>query len=592
MASGDEKFNVEGVKGKMATIEGYFSEFATTLDDINAYIQTNVNASVESAAFGDLGGKLLSIWDYNAATFNDFHENFDNWAQVVAIIAANNNTFAVDALATYRDNAGTLDGVKEAREYVAANNGVSNSGSNYGTLSNDAKSIIDSSIAQGAKIADPVNIFGGKTIKTDDGKIEYYDADDNLVSYYKDGKYYDKDGNEIGGFPEYKKWLEENGYQKSKTEEEQAGDEEAGDDDKSGDGKHDADDPDNDDDKSVTGEDERGKYTSTTDHDVETRVYEDGSKLIIQLDDHGKPRSQVYQDADGNTIYEEEFNEDGSIKKHTDYDIREDGTWYKVTENGETKYYNPNGNEVSQSEYEGSGNDSEPVSGVEDGATKETFENPSGGRRDKYTNPDGSQVEVDYDASGTIKFRRNTDSNGVVTETVRYDEKGNPIEKYEFTVEDLGDGVYKSTPKHYILDEKGNLVEDSNYNSVPMYEWNDESGSHHISSDPNEAPIAAPTEEPVEEAASSDDAEAVNEITASMDHRDDWERLDTIQNDWDHSRSYKYGDVIIVAYGDDDDVVAFMRIGEDGQNHIYDSDYNEISYDQYDALLRSVNGVE
>ena len=130
MANGDEKFNVGGVKGKMTVIEGYFSDFATTLSDINAFVQTNVNASLESAAVGDLGGKLLNIWDYNASTFNDFHENFDNWAQVVAIIAANNNQFAVDALATYRDNAGTLDGVQEARAYVAANNGVSNSGSN------------------------------------------------------------------------------------------------------------------------------------------------------------------------------------------------------------------------------------------------------------------------------------------------------------------------------------------------------------------------------------------------------------------------------------------------------------------------------
>ncbi len=214
MASGDEKFNVGGVKSKMGVIEGYFSDFATTLSDINAFIQTNVNASIESAAFGDLGGKLLNIWDYNASTFNDFHENFDNWAQVVAIIAANNNQFAVDALATYRDNAGTLDGVQEARQYVAANNGVSNSGSNYGTLSNAAKSIIDSSLAQGSHIPDAVNMFGGKTVKKDDGTIEYYDADGNLVSYYKDGKYFDKDGKEIGGHEEYRKWLEEHGYRK------------------------------------------------------------------------------------------------------------------------------------------------------------------------------------------------------------------------------------------------------------------------------------------------------------------------------------------------------------------------------------------
>ena len=213
MASGDEKFNVSGVKGKMGVIEGYFSDFATTLADINAFVQTNVNASLASAAFGELGGKLLNIWDYNASTFNDFHENFDNWAQVVAIIAANNNQFAVDALATYRDNAGTLDGVKDARAYVSENNGVSNSGSNYAQLSNAARSIIDRSIAQGSRMPDLVNIFGGYTKKEGD-QLNYYDKDGNLIVYYKDGKYYDAQGNEIGDETAYRKWLEDHGYVK------------------------------------------------------------------------------------------------------------------------------------------------------------------------------------------------------------------------------------------------------------------------------------------------------------------------------------------------------------------------------------------
>ena len=40
MANGDEKFNVGGVKGKMTVIEGYFSDFATTLSDINAFVRS------------------------------------------------------------------------------------------------------------------------------------------------------------------------------------------------------------------------------------------------------------------------------------------------------------------------------------------------------------------------------------------------------------------------------------------------------------------------------------------------------------------------------------------------------------------------
>ena len=213
-----EKFSIQGVKSKMQTIEGYFTDFATTLDQLNAFVETNVNASLESSAYGDLGGRLINIWDYNAATFQDFHENFDNWAQTVAIIAANNSEFAVDANATYRDNAGTLDGVQEARSYVSSNNGVSNTGSNYAQLSNDAKAIIDSSIAQGSNIPESYNMFGGKTVVADDGSIEYYDKDGKLIAKKgADGLYYDGDGNLIGdgSYGDYRKWLIENGHTKS-----------------------------------------------------------------------------------------------------------------------------------------------------------------------------------------------------------------------------------------------------------------------------------------------------------------------------------------------------------------------------------------
>ncbi len=194
----DEKFSVTNVRSKMATIENYFSDFADTLSEINAFIQGNVNASVASSVFGDLGGKLLAIWDHNASTFNDFHENFDNWAQVVAIIGANNNQFAVEALATYRDSAGTLDGVKEARTLISKNNGIDNisSASDFGTLSSDARSVLDFLFrAKTRKVTDK-NEYDGKTISytdADGNEIEiYYDSDHNLVGR----KVKDKDGKE------------------------------------------------------------------------------------------------------------------------------------------------------------------------------------------------------------------------------------------------------------------------------------------------------------------------------------------------------------------------------------------------------------
>ena len=215
----DEKFSVTNVRNKMAKIENYFCDFSDTLSEINAFVQGNVNASIASSAFGDLGGKLLSIWDHNASTFNDFHENFDNWAQVVAIIGANNNQFAVDALATYRDTAGTLDGVQAAREFVSTNNGIHNmsSASNYGSLSNDAKRVLDGATKMATFVAAGASIYGGHIYQYEDSagnKIEeYYDKDGRLVGKKvvdSDGKekYYDKDGKEVNKLPSAAEWEE------------------------------------------------------------------------------------------------------------------------------------------------------------------------------------------------------------------------------------------------------------------------------------------------------------------------------------------------------------------------------------------------
>ena len=192
----DEKFSVVNVRNKMANIENYFSEFADTLSEINSFVQANVNASIASSAFGDLGSKLLSMWNHNASTFNDFHENFDNWAQVVAIIAANNNSFAVDALATYRDDAGTLAGVKEARTFISKNNGLDdiNNAEGFGTLGSEARSVLDFAFrAKTRKVTDK-NDYEGKT-------IAYTDADGNNIEIYYDSEHQlvgrkvtDKDG--------------------------------------------------------------------------------------------------------------------------------------------------------------------------------------------------------------------------------------------------------------------------------------------------------------------------------------------------------------------------------------------------------------
>ena len=55
------------------------------------------------------------------------------------------------------------------------------------------------------------NEFGGKTVQKPDGTLEYYDKNGNLAVKYENGKYYDKDGNEIGDKKAYEQWLKENG---------------------------------------------------------------------------------------------------------------------------------------------------------------------------------------------------------------------------------------------------------------------------------------------------------------------------------------------------------------------------------------------
>ncbi len=224
---GTEKFNVAKVKNQMQTIENHFSAFQETMKSINSYVETNVNASLASSAYGSLGGKLLSIWNNNASTFQDFYDNFDNWSQVVAIISANNNQFAVDAKATYRDNAGTLDGVKEARDFVSKSNGLSNVAkeSGFSTLGGAARSILDNAYRMKTQKITDNNIYDGKTISYTDAagnKIErYYDEEGKYMGRKEtdpSGKvtYYDDKGQKVDKLMTKEEYQE---YKKKKQEE-------------------------------------------------------------------------------------------------------------------------------------------------------------------------------------------------------------------------------------------------------------------------------------------------------------------------------------------------------------------------------------
>lgn len=140
------KFDVEQVKTAMNDLEDIFNNFAEALKSINDYIETMINAGEDSAILGEYGTKLIQIWNANASSFGDFHANFEAWSETVAIIGANNEDFVVDALALYRDNGSTLDGVKDARDFVAEHGRTGDTS----TLSEEALAVMGNASATAA----------------------------------------------------------------------------------------------------------------------------------------------------------------------------------------------------------------------------------------------------------------------------------------------------------------------------------------------------------------------------------------------------------------------------------------------------------
>ena len=108
MADVTEKFNVEEVKNKMNTLETAFNALSDALSEANKIVNEEVNVGPESVLFGELGTILLNTWNENASTFGDFHANFESWAQVVSVIAANNMSFTEETIKAYKDDGSTL----------------------------------------------------------------------------------------------------------------------------------------------------------------------------------------------------------------------------------------------------------------------------------------------------------------------------------------------------------------------------------------------------------------------------------------------------------------------------------------------------
>ena len=202
------KFDAQLVGQDMSNLEDCFSNFATTLKELNSYIETIINAGSDSAILGDYGSKLLEIWNSNSSTFGDFHANFEAWNSVVGVISVNKSEFEISTEAAYRDNASTLDGIQEARTFVAENG----RGGDVSGLSAEAQAVMGAASLE-AGTDEYISVYttdenGWKTEtrKGSDGDIAYIKTfDDNGIErksqYFSDTETWvyenDEQGNRI-----------------------------------------------------------------------------------------------------------------------------------------------------------------------------------------------------------------------------------------------------------------------------------------------------------------------------------------------------------------------------------------------------------
>lgn len=204
----NEIFNVNGVKKAMEDLQTKFSDFADILAEANGYVETVINVTDDSAVYGNYGTKLQSIWDQNYVTFDNFHKNFESWAEVVSLISANNIDFTVSAESVYRDNAGTLDGIQGARTVIKESGGRNNVDISS-VKDNDVSQVLSHMSQYTLDENNKNDIIGGATnkdeVKDSEGNLLYIvetdgestkitDPDGNLVLLQKNGEYYLPDG--------------------------------------------------------------------------------------------------------------------------------------------------------------------------------------------------------------------------------------------------------------------------------------------------------------------------------------------------------------------------------------------------------------
>lgn len=111
-----EIIDIKGLQERAKVLDEHFSDFATALKSVNDFVNEHVHLDPNSAFYGQVGEKLLNLWNENAATFSDFHENFQMWSNAVAAITATTSSMIEKVFRLYASHGDNLSGVQENRE--------------------------------------------------------------------------------------------------------------------------------------------------------------------------------------------------------------------------------------------------------------------------------------------------------------------------------------------------------------------------------------------------------------------------------------------------------------------------------------------
>lgn len=85
-SSGTERFNKDGVQSTMNTIGTIFQEISDTYAEADKQM-VSMLTTPDGAIYGEGATKVLSAWDENSGTLEDFMNTFDNWAALVSGMA-------------------------------------------------------------------------------------------------------------------------------------------------------------------------------------------------------------------------------------------------------------------------------------------------------------------------------------------------------------------------------------------------------------------------------------------------------------------------------------------------------------------------